>query len=186
MYKPAGMLSQFSSGEKRQLLKKRFLGECYDFPVGTMPIGRLDEKSEGLLLLTCQGTLSHALNSQGVEKEYWVQLDGTIHEVALNKLREGIEIGLFGKRYTTKPCTAEALKVPPQGLAKPDALLRVGAHRPTSWIRMVITEGKFRQIRKMTAAVGFPTARLIRVRIGHHLLDDLQPGQVVPTILTTE
>jgi 23S rRNA pseudouridine2457 synthase len=179
IYKPVGMLSQFSSGESRQLRKKRFLGDLHDFPVGTMPVGRLDEKSEGLLLLTSHGPLSHAINSSGGEKEYWVQLDGAIHEAALNRLCQGVEIGLFGKRYTTKPCLARAMDVP-ETVSPPDTLLRVGVHRPTSWIAIVITEGKFRQIRKMTAAVGFPTVRLVRVRIGDIHLGDLRPGEVVP------
>lgn len=182
MYKPVGMLSQFSSGERKQTHKKRFLAELYDFPEGTMPIGRLDEKSEGLLLLTTDGALSHAINSGGLEKEYWAQLDGVINEKGLASLRNGVEIGLFGKRYTTKPCKTDAMDTP-TNLTPPDALLRVGAHRPTSWIRIIITEGKFRQIRKMTAAVGFPTVRLVRVRIGDELLGELRPGQVVPAEL---
>ncbi len=178
LYKPFGMLSQLSSNEERQNRKKRFLSELYDFPEGTMPVGRLDEKSEGLLLMTTDGKLSDAINRSGIEKEYYAQLDGVITLEALKALGKGVEIGLWGKRYTTKPCMVTKLLEAPM-LPDPDKKIRIGTHRPNTWISITLTEGKFRQVRKMTAAVGFPTLRLVRVRIGNMLLDDTHVGRVV-------
>ena len=177
--KPFGFLSQFTSGEKRQLRNKRFLSELYPFAEGTMPIGRLDEKSEGLLLLTTDGKLSDHINSSGVEKEYYAQLDGVITDDAIEQIQNGVAIGLYGKSYTTRLCVAERI-VPPTFLPPSHRQLRIGVHRPTSWISIRVTEGKFRQVRKMTASVGFPTVRLVRVRIGAITLDGLPEGAVVP------
>ncbi|WP_367275237.1 pseudouridine synthase [uncultured Maribacter sp.] len=176
-----GMLSQMTSGEDRQLRKKRFLSELHDFPKDIMPIGRLDEKSEGLLLMTTDGKLSDTINRSGVEKEYLVQLDDLITNEAIIQLTEGVTIGLFGKKYTTKPCKVTLLNEPPP-LPDPDVKLRIGKHRPTSWISIIIKEGKFRQIRKMTAAVGFPTVRLVRVRIGDIALNNMQLREVAPIL----
>lgn len=173
------MLSQLSSNEDRQIRKKRFLGGLYDFPEGTMPVGRLDEKSEGLLLMTTDGKLSDTINRTGIEKEYYAQLDGDITLEALKALGKGIEIGLWGKRYNTKPCKVTKLLEAPT-LPDPDKKIRIGTHRPNSWVSITLTEGKFRQVRKMTAAVGFPTLRLVRVRIGTIGLHDLAPGTVIP------
>ncbi len=178
LYKPFGMLSQLDSNDTRQKRKKRFLTELHDFPEGTMPIGRLDEKSEGLLLMTTDGKISYAINRSGVEKEYYAQLDGEISDKAVELLAKGVEIGLEGKKYITKPCTARRLIHDPQ-FPQPDASLRLGRHRPTSWISITVAEGKFRQVRKMTASVGFPTLRLVRVRVGTILLDNLGPGEVL-------
>ncbi|TLP79224.1 pseudouridine synthase [Maribacter sp. ACAM166] len=185
VYKPFGLLSQMSSGEDRQLRKKRFLSELYDFPEGIMPVGRLDEKSEGLLLMTTDGKLSDTINSAGIEKEYLVQLDGLITSHGIEQLSKGVSIGVFGKKYTTKPCLVKPLENAP-ALPKADTSLRIGRHRPTSWISITVTEGKFRQIRKMTAAVGFPTLRLVRIRVGEIKLDKLIPGVVEPTQLNRE
>lgn len=171
------MLSQFVSNNSKQTRTKRFLGELYDFPKGIMPVGRLDEKSEGLLLLTTDGKLSDTINASGIEKEYWAQLDGEINQSAINQLKKGVEIGVFGQKHNTKPCKAIQIEEP-ASLPEPSKKLRIGRHRPTSWISITITEGKFRQIRKMTAAVGFPTLRLIRVRIGNINLDTLKEGEV--------
>ena len=177
MYKPFGMLSQLSSNDERQIRKKHFLRELFNFPEGSMPIGRLDEKSEGLLLLTTDGKLSDTINQSGIEKEYLAQLDGIIAAHAITLLQKGVQIGFEGKIYQTKPCQIVALASPP-ALPPPDPSLRIGRHRPTSWIRIILTEGKFRQVRKMTAAVGFPTLRLVRIRIGTITLDRMKPGQV--------
>lgn len=176
LFKPFGMLSQMHSNDPKEN-KKRFLGELFDFPGAVMPIGRLDEKSEGLLLLTTDGKLSDTINRAGVEKEYWVQLDGIVTHDALESLRKGVEIGLSGSVYKTKPCTASVIDEKPR-LPLPDPSLRIGRHRPSSWISLTIREGKYRQVRKMTAAVGFPTLRLIRVRIGSIALGSLAPGEV--------
>ncbi|WP_321827403.1 pseudouridine synthase [Maribacter dokdonensis] len=187
VYKPFGMLSQLTSGEDRQLRKKRFLSELSDFPEGTMPVGRLDEKSEGLLLMTTDGKWSDNINRSGIEKQYLVQLDGLVSTDAIDKLSEGVVIGLFGKKYETLPCDVDYLKEEPI-LPEASATLRIGRHRPTSWISMVIKEGKYRQIRKMTAAVGFPTVRLVRIRIGDISLGQMKPSQVLkitPTLLSS-
>lgn len=177
LYKPLGMLSQFHSNEPREQRKKRFIGELFDFPEGIMAVGRLDEKSEGLLLLTSDGELSYKINNSGVEKEYWAQLDGLITEEAIDKLRAGVKISLQGDFYRTKPCKAHILEPAPI-LPTASNKLRIGRHRPNSWISIILTEGKFRQVRKMTASVGFPTLRLVRSRIGNIHLDDLSPGEV--------
>lgn len=177
IYKPFGMLSQFHSNAPKEKYKKQFLGALYDFPEGIMPVGRLDEKSEGLLLLTTDGELSYQINNSGVEKEYWAQLDGRITEEAIQSLCEGVDIGLNGVIYRTKPCTAKILEQAPK-LPTASIKLRIGRHRPSSWISIILTEGKFRQVRKMTASVGFPTLRLVRSRIGNIHLNDLSPGQI--------
>lgn len=177
IYKPFGMLSQLTSRDPKEIRSKIFLSELYDFKEGIMPVGRLDVKSEGLLLLTSDGKLSDRINRSGIEKEYMVQVDGLITIDAIEKLCQGVEIALKGTTYLTKPCKVRIIECEPK-IHKADPKLRIGRHRPTSWISICISEGKFRQIRKMTAAVGFPTQRLIRVRIGSILLDDLIPGEV--------
>lgn len=181
LYKPCGIISQLISGSPRELQKKKFLNELYDFPKGVMPIGRLDEKSEGLLLLTTDGKLSDDINRSGVEKEYYAQLDGEITKEAIALLEKGVAIGFEGKRYLTKACKTRKLNALPI-FPEADKRLRIGRHRPTSWISITLTEGKFRQVRKMTAAVGFPTLRLIRIRIGDISLENLSLGEV--TLLT--
>ncbi|WP_047245338.1 pseudouridine synthase [Maribacter thermophilus] len=178
IYKPFGMLSQLTSGEERQLRKKKFLSELYQFPEGVMPIGRLDEKSEGLLLMTTNGKLTDYINNAGVEKEYLAQLDGVINDAAIQRLQKGVSIGLFGKKYKTKPCKVRIQK-PPIGLPAPHSKLRIGVHRANSWVSIILTEGKFRQVRKMTAAVGFPTIRLVRIRIGDQSIDTMKEGEVI-------
>ncbi len=172
--KPYGFISQFVRKQKR---KKPLLGELHDFPDGTMAIGRLDEKSEGLLLLTTDGKVSHHIRSNKVEKEYYVQLDGIIDQKAIEALKNGVEIGNQGKKYTTLPCAASLLYAAPNF---PDRVqkIRDERHGPTSWLSITIREGKFRQVRKMTAAVGFPTLRLVRVRIGKIRISTLEPGLV--------
>ncbi len=177
IYKPFGMLSQLTSNDPKEIRNKVFLNELYDFPEGLMPIGRLDEKSEGLLLMTTDGKLSDSINRSGIEKEYLVQLDGLIKPEHIDKLSKGVEIGFKGTRYLTKPCKVHFLKSKPK-LPAAHPKLRIARHRSSSWISICITEGKFRQIRKMTAAEGFPTQRLIRVRIGSIYLNDMAPGDV--------
>ncbi len=177
LYKPYGMLSQLTSNDAKEARNKQFLGELYKFPKGIMPVGRLDEKSEGLLLMTTDGKLSDAINRSGIEKEYYAQLDGDITMEALTRLQNGVEIGFSGKKYMTKPCLVNLLEFTPT-LPPPHIKLRIAGHRPNSWISVILTEGKFRQVRKMTAAVGFPTLRLVRIRIGNVGLEDLLPGGV--------
>ncbi|MFP9100598.1 pseudouridine synthase [Flavobacterium sp. RHBU_24] len=174
IYKPWGYLSQFTYNLKRN---KKLLGELHDFAEGTMAIGRLDEDSEGLLLLTTDGMMSEVVRSKKVEKEYYAQVDGHITAAAIAQLQTGVEIGFKGTKYTTLPCTAFKLETPP-ALPERSRKIRDERHGPTSWVSITVTEGKFRQVRKMTSAVGFPTLRLVRVRVGNIYLGDLQPGEV--------
>ncbi len=174
IHKPYGYLSQFIYELKR---KKKLLGELHNFPEGTMAIGRLDEDSEGLLLLTTDGKTSEYIRSKTVEKEYYVQVDGIITPEAIEQLKKGVEIGFEGGKYLTKECDAKIINdIPDFG---PRAKkIRDERHGPTSWTSITIKEGKFRQVRKMTAAVGFPTLRLVRVRIGETKLNQLKAGEV--------
>ena len=174
MHKPVGVLSQFVREQKR---KKKLLGDLYNFPKGIMSVGRLDEKSEGLLLLTSNGKESHRICSSGIEKEYYVQVDGLITEKAIELLNLGVEIGIKGRKYITKNCVSFKIKETPY-FGDFGWKIRDERHGPTSWISITIKEGKYRQVRKMTAAVGFPTLRLVRVRIGEILLGDLKCGEV--------
>jgi 23S rRNA pseudouridine2457 synthase len=174
LHKPYGYLSQFVG----EAVKKKRLGSLFDFPDGTMAIGRLDEDSEGLLLLTTDGKLSEHIRSRHVEKEYLVQLDGQIDAEALEKLQLGVEISIEKERHQSLPCQVSAIEKPIH-LGERTKKIRDERHGPTSWISLIITEGKFRQIRKMTAAVGFPTLRLIRVRIGSFQLGTLPVGAVL-------
>ena len=176
LHKPYGYVSQFSHQE-RQRRNKKLLGELFDFPLGTMAIGRLDKKSEGLLLLTTDGKVSEAIRDKSVEKEYYVELDGLISPQAIEKLRQGVSIRLPQSTYTTLPCQVTQLD-PPPSLAQ-DRKVRGPSHGPTSWLSITITEGKYRQVRKMTAAVGFPTLRLVRVRVGGCHLASLKSGEVL-------
>ncbi len=153
------------------------MGELHDFPEGTMAIGRLDFASEGLLLLTTDGKVSAEIRSNKYEKEYFVQVDGIITQKEIEQLKNGVEIGFEGKKYTTKPGKAFLIDDPQFPLRSQK--IRDERHGPTSWISIIITEGKFRQARKMTAAVGFPTLRLIRVRIGEIKIDSLAIGKVL-------
>jgi len=176
LHKPYGYLSQFVNNQNKRRNKK-LLGELFNFPVGIMAIGRLDETSEGLLFLTTDGQVSEDIRSKKVEKEYAVQVDGVITVEAIEKMKQGMAIVIHGKRYNTLPCEVMKLDPVPAFATRPK--MRAERHGPTSWISVTITEGKFRQVRKMTAGVGFPTLRLIRVRIGAVLLGELGVGEVV-------
>ncbi|MDT0557625.1 pseudouridine synthase [Ichthyenterobacterium sp. W332] len=175
LHKPFGYLSQFVNNQNKRK-NKWLLGELYPFPKGVMPIGRLDQNSEGLLLLTTDGQLSHYINSSGIEKEYYALVDGLITENTIEKLSYGVTITSNSKAYRTKPCKVKLIKQLSH-IPLADRSVRDPRHGPTSWISLTLTEGKFRQVRKMTAAVGFPTLRLIRVRIGATQLN-LDSGKV--------
>jgi 23S rRNA pseudouridine2457 synthase len=175
LHKPYGYLSQFTSEFAKEVKKKHFLGELRDFPAGTMAIGRLDEDSEGLLLLTTDGRVSEQVRSRGVEKEYYAQVDGLLTPEALASLQTGVDISIHGTPYRTLPSQARLLDVVPE-LPPRGRRIRDDRHGPTSWVAIIVTEGKYRQVRKMTAAVGFPTLRLVRVRVGEVLLGDLPAG----------
>lgn len=174
IHKPFGFISQFVNNKTR---KKRLLGELHQFPEGTMAVGRLDAKSEGLLLLTTDGKLSDTICSSKVSKEYYVQLNGEITTEAVAELESGVEIGFEGKRYVTKPCSAKILLEAPE-FSERSKKIRDDRHGKTSWVSITINEGKFRQVRKMTAAVGFPTLRLVRVRVGNVQLENMEIGAV--------
>jgi 23S rRNA pseudouridine2457 synthase len=175
IHKPYGYLSQFVTDAR----KKKLLGELHDFPAGTMAIGRLDQDSEGLLLLTTDGKQSEWVRSKKIEKEYYAQVDGLITPQAITLLQQGVEISVGKEKYRTLPCTAFQLAAPPDFPPR-SRRIRDDRHGPTSWVSITLTEGKNRQVRKMTAAVGFPTLRLVRVRIGTIHLGDLPPGAVRP------
>lgn len=169
LHKPYGYLSQFVNNQTKRKNKK-LLGTLGVFPKGTMPIGRLDENSEGLLLLTTCGKTSNYINSSKVEKEYLVLVAGLITEEAIRQLREGVTISINGTPYDTKPCSVKS-NLKPENYRLENRPVRAARHGPTSWIGMTLAEGKFRQVRKMTAKVGFPTLRLVRIRIGNLHLD---------------
>jgi len=166
--KPFGVLSQFTPESGHKALDE------FGFPAGVYAAGRLDHDSEGALLLTDNGPLIKKLLDPkfGHPRTYLAQVDGQITEEAVKKLATGVDI----KGYHTKPCIAEIAEVP-DNLWPRNPPVRFRANIPTSWVRLTLTEGKNRQVRHMTAAVGFPTLRLIRIKIGNIPLDGLQPGQ---------
>lgn len=176
IFKPYGYLSQFVNNQTTRTNKK-MLGTLFDFPENTMAIGRLDEPSEGLLLLTTDGKVSEHIRSSKVEKEYYAQVDGIISDEAIQKLQKGVEISTESGKYITKNCTVKKIDTPilPERAKK----IRDERHGPTAWISITLTEGKFRQVRKMTAVVGFPTLRLVRVRIGNIYINNMQAGEVI-------
>ncbi len=145
-----------------------------------MAIGRLDETSEGLLLLTTDGKTSEFIRSSKVEKEYYAQVDGKITSEAIEQLKKGVGISTETGKYFTRNCIVKELIETPQ-LPERAKKIRDERHGPTSWISITLREGKFRQVRKMTAVVGFPTLRLVRVKIGNILLSEMQPGDVIKT-----
>jgi len=166
--KPHGVLCQFTGEPGRRTLK-----DLVPIP-GVYPAGRLDTDSEGLLLLTDDGALQHRITDPGhkLPKTYLVQVEGEPGEAALAALRKGLDLGDF----VTRPC--EARRVPePQGLWPRDPPIRERRAIPTAWLEIVLREGRNRQVRRMTAKVGFPTLRLVRLAIGPWRLDGLAPGQ---------
>ncbi len=172
IYKPFQVLSQFSPEPGKRSLK-----DVYSFPKDVYPVGRLDYDSEGLLIITNDTGLNHRLLNPAFahEREYWVQVEGIITNHALTQLCSGVNITVNGKTHHTKTAYATAFeKEPPVFERNPPVRFR--KHIPTSWISLTLTEGKNRQVRKMTAAVGFPTLRLIRYRIGKLTIDSLEPG----------
>lgn len=177
LFKPYGYLSQFVNNQTKRT-KKKLLGELYNFPKNTMAIGRLDEPSEGLLLLTTNGKVSEYIRSSKVEKEYYAQVDGFISNEAIEKLRNGVEISTETGKYLTKNCTVKKLVATPK-LPERAKKIRDERHGPTSWVSITLTEGKFRQVRKMTAAVGFPTLRLVRARIGNIHIKNMNAAEVI-------
>jgi len=173
IYKPYKMISQFTSSHKKKCLDSLE----FTFPKDVYPLGRLDENSEGLLILTNDKKLNYKLLNPEFEHKriYLVQLQGIITAQALKQMEQGVTIALDAGPYTTKTCKAKQVK-------NPESLpLRghpVSERLPTSWIELTLTEGKFHQVRKMTAGVGFPCLRLIRIAIEELRLENMQPGDV--------
>ncbi len=168
--KPFNVLSQFTD---KEALPDRDTLSSYIQQPGFYPAGRLDKDSEGLLLLTNNGKLQHKIAhpDHKQEKGYWVQVDGEINEQAIKQLVAGVKL----KDGLTKPARVRKINSP--DIWQRDPPIRVRKEIPTSWIKIYIKEGKNRQVRRMTAAVGFPTLRLIRFAIGQWQLDDLALGQ---------
>ena len=166
--KPYGVLCQFTD---RSVPPRPTLA-AFGLPAGVYPAGRLDHDSEGLLLLTDDGALAHRITDprHKLAKTYWVQVEGTLTAAQLDALRHGVELndGL------TLPAVADAIA--PPSLWPRDPPVRFRKTVPDAWLALSIREGRNRQVRRMTAAVGLPTLRLVRVAIGAHALDGLEPG----------
>lgn len=171
--KPFQVLSQFTDErDGSDQSPRQTLADWIKKP-GIYPAGRLDYDSEGLLLLTSDGPLQHRIAnpSQKMQKTYWVQVEGDITDDALEKLRKGVEL----KDGLTRPAQASRIDEPDIWPRNPPVRYRESV--PTSWIELTISEGRNRQVRRMTAAVGYPTLRLIRYRIGNWTLNGLSPGE---------
>jgi len=180
-YKPYNVLCQFT--EPDQNSTRKTLKDYISIP-NVYPVGRLDLDSEGLLLLTDNGQLQHRLAHRQFAhpRTYWVQVDRIPDQLALEKLRQGIKI----KDYLTRPAKAKFLE-PEPCLSDRNPPIRFRKNVPTSWLEITLTEGRNRQVRRMTAAIGFPTLRLVRVAMGitnfrtkkdrQLRLDGLEPGQ---------
>lgn len=166
--KPYGVICQFSPSPPHQCLADHLSEK------GIYPAGRLDTDSEGLLLLTDHGPLQARIADpqHKLPKTYWVQVEGSPDDAALDPLRHGVDLGDF----KTLPAQVRVINEP-VGLWLRDPPIRHRANIPTSWLEITIREGKNRQVRRMTAKVGFPTLRLIRAQIGSWTLGDLPPGQ---------
>jgi 23S rRNA pseudouridine2457 synthase len=167
--KPHGVLCQFTD---RSIPPRRTLAG-FGLPADVYPAGRLDFDSEGLLLLTDDGALAHRLADPRHKqpKTYWLQVEGEPDARQLDALRDGVELN----DGATLPAQVE--RIEPPALWPRDPPVRFRKAIPTSWLSLTLREGRNRQVRRMTAAVGFPTLRLIRVRIGDYALDGLAPGE---------
>jgi 23S rRNA pseudouridine2457 synthase len=175
IYKPFNTLSQFTSeGDKKTL------ANYFDVPKDVYPVGRLDYDSEGLLILTNDKTLNHRLLHPQYKhaREYWVQVDGAITTTAIEQLNAGVTINIDGKMYATQKTISTIFDDEPIVAAR-NPPIRVRKNIPAPWIKIILQEGKNRQVRKMTAQVGYPTLRLIRYRIEQLTLEDLQPGEMI-------
>ncbi|MCK6578898.1 MAG: pseudouridine synthase [Anaerolineae bacterium] len=174
-WKPYGILTRFTDAEGRPTL-----ADFIAIP-GIYAAGRLDMDSEGLLLLTDDGGLAHRLTDPRFAhpRTYWAQVERLPGETALARLRSGVDLSEGGKPWRTRPAMAVLLDAPPD---LPDRLvpIRYRANVPTAWIALTLTEGKNRQVRRMTAAVGHPTLRLVRWSIGAITLEGLEVGEIQP------
>ncbi len=175
IYKPYLVLSQFSPQAGKQML-----ADFFKVPKDVYPVGRLDADSEGLLILTNDTTLNHRLlhPSFAHEREYWAQVDGNATTEAVSHLQKGVTINIDGIIYATKPCKASLFATEPIVPTRTPPI-RFRKDIPAPWLQLILTEGKNRQVRKMTAAIGFPTLRLIRYRIENITLCSMQPGDMI-------
>jgi 23S rRNA pseudouridine2457 synthase len=171
-YKPFGMLTQFSGEEYT-------LASLGDFPKEVYPVGRLDKDSEGLLLLTDDKALNHQLLNPrfGHQRTYYVQVEGIPTSEALAQLQQGVTIQVDGMSYRTKPALVKLVDPAPI-LPERNPPIRYRASIPDCWLALTLIEGKNRQVRKMTAAVGFPTLRLVRFSMEKITLDGMDAGEV--------
>jgi 23S rRNA pseudouridine2457 synthase len=169
------VLSQFSEEGNKKTLSDFFTGLSKDI----YPVGRLDFDSEGLLILTNDKSLTHQLLDPKFAhaRTYYTQVEGTVTAEAIKKLEAGVTITVDGKSYNTKKAKACIIEEP--SLPERNPPIRFRKNIPTTWISLTLTEGKNRQVRKMTAAAGFPTLRLVRYSIGKLTIDGLAPGEYV-------
>lgn len=174
-YKPFQVLSQFSPEENKKTLADYF----QNLPKDVYPVGRLDYDSEGLLLLTNDKKLTQQLLEPRYkhQRTYYVQVEGIFDVTAQKKLEQGVAINVGGKMYTTLPAKLAILDTAP-AFPERNPPIRFRKNIPTSWISITLNEGKNRQVRKMTAAAGFPTLRLVRYAIGNFTVADWHSGEV--------
>jgi len=171
--KPYHVLSQFSREGDKQTLADYFPG----LEKSVYPVGRLDYDSEGLLLLTDDRSLTHKLLDPAFahERTYYVQVEGVVTDEALQQLANGVTITVDGRPHRTKK--AKAMRIDDPQLWDRTPPIRARKNIPTSWLSLTLTEGKNRQVRKMTAAAGFPTLRLIRYSITNYTVEGIEPGK---------
>lgn len=174
-YKPFNVLCQFTAEGDKQTLADYLTGIDKDI----YPVGRLDYDSEGLLILTNDKSLNNKLLNPAFahKKIYYVQVEGEVTADAIKKLEQGVAISVKGKKHITQTATAHTMPEPK--LPERDPPIRYRKNIPTSWIELTISEGKNRQVRKMTAAVGFPTLRLVRFAIGSIDIDGMNLGDAI-------
>lgn len=173
-FKPYEVMSQFSAAGDKKTLAHFFSS----LPKNIYPAGRLDYDSEGLIVLTADKALAHRLTEpkHAHPRTYFVQVEGAVTADAIRQLQSGVDIRIDGATHRTRPAIATILAADP-ALPERNPPIRFRASIPTSWISLTLTEGRNRQVRRMTAAVGFPTLRLVRAAIGKMEIGTLQPGE---------
>src|ERR1035437_7552340 len=182
IYKPFEMISQFT----KEGTHKTLANLNYSFPKDAYPVGRLDADSEGLLILTNDKMLNHLLldPKHKHNRTYLAQVEGNFSDDAKKKMEQGVNINVDGKEYKTLPCKVTNLSLPNgerrggASLPARNPPIRFRKNIPTTWVQICLHEGKNRQVRKMTASVGFPTLRLVRVGIEKISLGKMIPGEV--------